>query len=228
MWLSGAPSPRAILIYICSPVVSQVELPQRAAAPQLLEVARQHVLREEELLERRAPPQRLEPARQLVVPARTRGTALPILPQGYAATRGRHLYCLLPPRAKASRSDLRARAGAQHLQYSACSAVQLWSGCRPPVSWLESRTTSCSTVQPRSGSRLPQSRLLVRKTARSTGAKLWSGSRVPSIELFVRSTPRNALMFASGLRVPVTVTQRKRIGLGLGLGGWGVGVKGSS
>ena len=96
------------------------------------------------------------------------------------------------------------------------------------MSWLESRTTSCSTVQPRSGSRLPQSRLLVRKTARSTGAKLWSGSRVPSIELFVRSTPRNALMFASGLRVPVTVTQRKRIGLGLGLGGWGVGVKGSS
>ena len=64
---------------------------------------------------------------------------------------------------------------------------------------------------------------MVRKTARSTGAKLWSGSRVPSIELFVRSTPRNALMFASGLRVPVTVTQRKRIGLGLGLRGWGVG-----
>ena len=81
MWLSGAPSARAILIYIRSPVVSQVELPQRAAAPQRLEVARQHVLREEELLERRAPPQRLEPARQLVVPARTRGTQ-------------RYLYCL--------------------------------------------------------------------------------------------------------------------------------------
>lgn len=79
---------------MCSPVVSQVELPQCAAAPERLEVAHQHVLGEEELLERRAPPQRLEPARQLVVPARMRVAQrylYGILPQEgatYTATAG--------------------------------------------------------------------------------------------------------------------------------------------
>jgi|NorSeaMetagenome_1021524.scaffolds.fasta_scaffold86183_2 hypothetical protein len=56
-------------LFIYSPIIRSVELPQRAAAPERFEAAHQHVVGNEELLQHRATPQWLESARQLVVPA---------------------------------------------------------------------------------------------------------------------------------------------------------------
>eukprot|EP00964_Phaeocystis_antarctica_P091207 scaffold58453_cov85-Phaeocystis_antarctica.AAC.4 len=57
-----------LVLSSCSPIVRQVELPQRAAAPERFKATHQHVMGKEDLLQRRAATQRLEPARQLVVP----------------------------------------------------------------------------------------------------------------------------------------------------------------